>query len=233
MSQVQGAPARRRSGRVVPHRLSWPRRLLAFLVYALTEAMSFTLRFRMTCAPELLESRDGPFIFCVWHNRLPLSLLGYRRYARHRGQPPRLAAMVSASRDGAVVARILELFGAQPVRGSTSRRGPQALVELKSWAERGYDLALTPDGPRGPRYVVQMGAVALAQVTGRPVVPASYWLGWKIRMNTWDGFQIPLPFSRVEARLGPPLRVPRHCTEAEREALRQELERRLRGLTED
>ena len=68
-----------------------------------------------------------------------------------------------------------------PVRGSSSRRGPQALLELTSWAERGYDLAITPDGPRGPRYVVQEGAIGLAQVTGLPIIPASYHLRWKIQ----------------------------------------------------
>ena len=84
-----------------------------------------------------------------------------------------MAAMVSASKDGGFLASILECFGVQPVRGSSSRRGPQALLELTGWAERGYDLAITPDGPRGPRYVVQEGIIALAQVTGLPIVPAS------------------------------------------------------------
>ena len=65
----------------------------------------------------------------------------------------------SASRDGGFLAAILECFGVQPVRGSTSRRGAQALLELTGWAERGYDLAITPDGPRGPCYVVQEGAL--------------------------------------------------------------------------
>ena len=64
----------------------------------------------------------------------------------------------------------------QPVRGSTSRRGPQALLELTSWSERGYDLAITPDGPRGPCYVVQDGIMSLAQLTGLPILPVSYHL---------------------------------------------------------
>ena len=68
-----------------------------------------------------------------------------------------MAALVSASKDGAFLTAILEQLKVQPVRGSSSRRGAQALLELTTWAERGYDLAITPDGPRGPRYVVQEG----------------------------------------------------------------------------
>ncbi len=136
--------------------------------------------------------------------------------------------MVSASKDGAFLAAILERFGVLPVRGSSSRRGPQALLELTTWAERGYDLAITPDGPRGPRYVVQDGAMSLAQITGLPVVPVSYYLSWKIQLKSWDRFQIPLPFSRCEIIVGRILRVPREATDAEREELRQQLEAELR-----
>jgi len=172
-------------------------------------------------------------IYVVWHNRLALCLEIYRAYVAQRRQGPGLAAMVSASRDGGFLAGILELYGVQPVRGSTSRRGPQALLELTSWAERGYDLAITPDGPRGPRYVVQPGVIALAQLTGLPIVPASYALSRKLRLNSWDGFLVPLPFARWEIVVGPAIRVPREASEAEREALRQQLEATLRRITRD
>ena len=107
----------------------------------------------------LIDGRAGPAIYCVWHNRLALCLVPYFGYVKKRNQTPGMAALVSASKDGAFLAGILECFGVQPVRGSSSRRGPQALLELTSWAERGYDLAITPDGPRGPRYVVQEGVI--------------------------------------------------------------------------
>ena len=144
-----------------------------------------------------------------------------------------MAAIVSASKDGGVVARILELFRVQPVRGSSSRRGPQALLELTTWAQQGYDLAITPDGPRGPRYHVQPGVIALGQLTGRPVVPAAYNLSWKVCARSWDGFQIPIPFSRVVIKMGQPLIVPRDASDEEREALRQELEKRMLAVTLD
>ena len=132
-----------------------------------------------------------------------------------------------------MLAAILERFGVQPVRGSSSRRGPQALLELTTWAERGYDLAITPDGPRGPRYEVQEGVMSLAQVTGLPIVPVSYHLNWKIRAKSWDRFQIPLPFARCEVTVGRVLRVPREATDAEREELRQQLETEMRAITRD
>jgi lysophospholipid acyltransferase (LPLAT)-like uncharacterized protein len=121
----------------------------------------------------------------------------------------------------------------QPVRGSSSRRGPQALLELTTWAERGYDLAITPDGPRGPCYVVQEGVMSLAQVTGLPILPASYHLNWKLRLNSWDRFQIPLPFARCEVFIERPLRVPRQASDAQREDLRRQLEETLKGITKD
>jgi lysophospholipid acyltransferase (LPLAT)-like uncharacterized protein len=145
----------------------------------------------------------------------------------------RLAAIVSASRDGGMVARILEHFNVQPVRGSSSRRGPQALLELTSFAEQGYNLAITPDGPRGPCYVVQEGVVALAQLTGLPIVPASYKLSWKIRLKSWDRFQIPLPFARWQVHFAEPIFIPREASQQEREALRLKLENMMKNITKD
>ncbi len=160
-------------------------------------------------------------------------MTAYFGYIKKRNRTPGLAAMVSASRDGAFLAAILECFNVQPVRGSSSRRGRQALLELTTWAERGYDLAITPDGPRGPRYVVQDGVTSLAQLTGFPIVPVSYRLGWKIRAKSWDGFQVPLPFSRCEMIYEKPIRVPREASAAERESLRRQLEQVLKDISDD
>jgi lysophospholipid acyltransferase (LPLAT)-like uncharacterized protein len=222
------------TGVVVPHAPRWPQRLGAWLVFLLVRGVALTLRYRW-------DDRSGFFarppagqaIYAVWHNRLALCLQAYFGYARPRNRTAGLAALVSASRDGAFLTAILETFGVQPVRGSSSRRGGQALVELTGWAERGYDLAITPDGPRGPCYVVQEGAITLAQVTGLPLVPASYSLTWKIRLQSWDRFLVPLPFARCEVVVGPPIRVPREITDAEREGLRRQLEAGLRAITRD
>jgi len=197
-------------------------------------AVTATLRFRYDDPYGVFSGPpQGPLIYCVWHNRLALTMAAYYGFVRKRNPTPGMAAMVSASRDGGFLAGILECFRVEPVRGSSSRRGPQALLELTSWAERGYDLAITPDGPRGPCYVVQDGVMSLAQVTGLPILPVSFHVSRKIRARSWDRFQIPLPFARCELKVARPVRVPRDCSDAEREALRQELEQTLRSITHD
>jgi len=227
-------PARRprSSAPVVPQQARWRGRLAAAAIYGLIRIVDATLRYRLS-DPNNSISQPGskPRIFAIWHNRLALSLCLYRRFGVPPGSRQRLAAMVSASRDGGLLARILELFQVQPVRGSSSRRGHQALLEMVTWAEQGYDLAVTPDGPRGPRYVAQEGVIALAQVTGLPIVPASCQVAWKWQARSWDRFQIPLPFSTCRLCVGESVCVPRDAAPAEREQLRQLLESRLRDLS--
>ena len=141
--------------------------------------------------------------------------------------------MVSASKDGAFLAAILEALNIQPVRGSSSRRGAQALLELTSWVERGYDVAITPDGPRGPCYAAQPGVVSLAQLTGLPIIPVGFQAHRKIRLKSWDRFQIPLPFSRCDIILEKPISVPRDATDARREEIRKQLEQTLKEISRD
>jgi hypothetical protein len=224
---------RRSSGIVVPHTATWGQRLAAYAIYAGLRSLTGTLRCEWHDQSGVHDTASEPAIYCVWHNRLALSMKIYWGFVRPRKKSAGLAAMVSASKDGGLLARILEDFGVQPVRGSSSRRGPQALLELTSWAERGYDIAITPDGPRGPCYVVQDGVMSLAQVTARPIVPVSCELRPKLTLKSWDRFQIPLPFARCVVRFGKPIRVSRDASDEQRAALREELEKRLRDLTTD
>lgn len=224
----------RKSGVIVPHLPKWHQRSLAWLVFTLIRTVSATLRYQWNDRSDYIDvPTPGPAIYCVWHNRLALCMIAYYSYVKKRNHTPGMAAMVSASRDGGFLTGILECFKVQPVRGSSSRRGSQALLELTTWAERGYDLAITPDGPRGPCYVVQEGVMSLAQLTGLPIVPVSYSLNWKIRLKSWDRFQIPLPFSRCEIIYSKPIRIPREASPAEREELRQQLETELRAISRD
>ena len=218
----------------MPHKAKWHQRLAAALVYGFIRCLAATIRFELDDRTgQLREALTRKVIFSIWHNRLALSLMMYRRYVVRFAPERRMAAMVSASRDGGLLARVLEHFSVEPVRGSSSRRGPQALREMISWAERGYDLALTPDGPRGPCYQVQDGVVSTAQLTDLPIIPVSYHLNWKFRPKSWDRFQIPLPFARCRIRTGEIVRVPREATESERETLRQRLEETMKAITED
>jgi hypothetical protein len=219
---------------VVPHDPVWYQRLLAGLIWALVRTVSATVRFQWHDRSGFFDGpSQGPAIYCFWHNRLALSKALHDGYVRKRNQTAGMAAMVSASKDGGFLTAVLECFSIQPVRGSSSRRGPQALLELTTWAERGYDLAITPDGPRGPCYVVQEGAMSLAQLTGLPIIPVSYRLNYKVRMGSWDRFQIPLPFARCEVFFEKPIRVPRDASDSERESLRQQVEKTLREISAD
>jgi lysophospholipid acyltransferase (LPLAT)-like uncharacterized protein len=217
-----GITRRSSPGVVVPQRPNGWQRIIAGMVYILERCLTASLRCQWNDRSGLAEARTNqPVIFCLWHNRLAISMMVHRKH------PRKLAALVSASRDGAWLAAVLDSFDVEQVRGSTSRRGAQALLELTSRAQLGYNLAVTPDGPRGPRYVVQKGVIDLAQVTGLPIIPLTCNTRPKICLKSWDRFQIPLPFSRCELFLNPPILIPRSASGAEKEQLRTELQNSL------
>jgi hypothetical protein len=220
------------SGVVAPRPLPWHRRLAAFLAAILLRFCVRTWRVHWHQSGPYPET-IGPVIYCVWHNRLLAALASYNDFAQARWPDSGLAAMISASRDGALIASVVQWFAIQPIRGSTSRRGPQALLEATTWLERGHSVVITPDGPRGPAYQIQEGIILLAQLTGRPIIPISNFTRWKIRLRSWDRFQIPLPFARCHAFHGEPIWVPREASENEREQLRAKLEQSMRAITRD
>ena len=222
------------SGLVVPEAARWHGRLAAWIIAMLARLLASSLRWHWTDHSFFNDtSTEQRAIFAIWHNRLALSLILYHRHVARCGQRRRLAALVSASRDGGLLARVLELFDVVGIRGSSSRRGAPALRELVSAASDGCDLAVTPDGPRGPRYEPHPGVVSLAQITQLPIVPVSFRLGWKWTLRSWDRFQIPIPFSRCEVVFGEPIWVPRSTDEAGRELSRILLRERLVAITRD
>jgi lysophospholipid acyltransferase (LPLAT)-like uncharacterized protein len=234
VSTSPSRPKRKATGVIIPHTARWHQRFAAACIVAVLRIIAVTIRFRLDDRSEFLSGPSpGPAIYCFWHNRLALCVAVYRRFAEPRNPTSGMAALVSASKDGAFLSAILKAFRVQAVRGSSSRRGPQALLELTGWAEKGFDLAITPDGPRGPCYIIQDGVMSLAQLTGLPIIPTTFNLNWKVQVNSWDRFQIPLPFARCDVNVGKPVRVPRDCTDDQRELLRQELERTLREMSKD
>ena len=209
-------------------------RLIAFLVSGLIKTLAFTLRYDDSQArTRVKELGSQPIILAIWHNRLALSLSLYRRLLVRPYPSHRLAALVSASRDGAMLAEILKTFEVQPVRGSSSKRGAQALMELVHWAKDGWDLAITPDGPRGPCYQIQEGVIAAAQLSGHPILPVSYRLSSKLQTKSWDRFQIPLPFSKCTVMVGSPIFVPRKLDHEERQTIKEQVQQELDSLTID
>ena len=226
------APARKSSGVVVPQRLSWHRRILASAVATFFWLCIKTWR-RIWKDTANTSHTQAPVIYCIWHNHLILALASYDDHALAKWHEKGLAAMVSASGDGAFLAATLARFGVHTIRGSTSRRGPQALLEATRWLRKGYSVAITPDGPRGPSHQIQDGIIYLAQVSGRPIVPICNFTRWKIRLPSWDRFQIPLPFAKCELYHNDPIYVPRDATESDRQQLRSRLEESMRAITLD
>jgi lysophospholipid acyltransferase (LPLAT)-like uncharacterized protein len=226
------APARKSSGVVIPRRLSWQRRMMASAAALLFWLCIKTWR-RIWKDTADNSRTQAPVIYCIWHNHLVLAVASYDDHVLEKWHEKGLVTMVSASGDGAFLAAVLAKFDVGSIRGSTSRRGPQALLEATRWLRKGYSVAITPDGPRGPSNQVQDGIIYLAQVSGRPIVPISNFTRWKIRLPSWDRFQIPLPFARCELYDNDPIWVPRDATEADREKLRFKLEESMRAITLD
>jgi len=225
-------PKPRRSGVVIPHRPKWHGEIAACAIWVVGRSLLSTWRLHVEDRTGLTGTEVGPLIASIWHNRLALAIRGWDWWAkRHPGA--RLAALISASRDGALFARTFSYFGVKPVRGSSSRRGPQALLELVSALEDNFNVAITPDGPRGPKYKVQPGIISLAQVSGIPIVPVGVHIAKKKQLRSWDQFQVPLPFSRCDIVLGKPINVPRDASPHEHEKVRTALEATMLSLNPD
>jgi len=234
MIKADSQPKKAGERGVRPRPMKWHQKVAATVISWLLRLLALTVRFRWEIPDSVRHlARDQPLVICIWHNRLALAFPLYRQFARQAGRRPRLAGLVSASRDGSMLARVMESFDVQPVRGSSSRRGSQAMLELTTWAERGYDLAVTPDGPRGPRYKIQPGVLSVAQLTGLPILPSSVELKWKWSLPSWDRFQVPIPFGVCLVRFADPQWVTRDLSEEGRQEAMRDLERRMHSITVD
>lgn len=205
--------------------------LLSRLATALLRALFATLRIRFHDLSGLTrESPPFPLIFTFWHNRILAITSAFLRHypASRRG----VSVLTSPSRDGEILARVVRAFGMGSVRGSSSRRGSLALRECLAILENGADLAITPDGPRGPRYSLGPGLLLLCQQTGARIAPVHVRFGACVRLKTWDGFCIPLPFSRLEITLGPYESIPPTETEEAFEAERLRIESYLKNAAD-
>jgi lysophospholipid acyltransferase (LPLAT)-like uncharacterized protein len=186
-----------------------------------------------------IEDRSGigtpgthprPVIYALWHNRFFTVPPAWRRLC---GKTRRSVALTSASLDGTVVARAMAVFGLGAVRGSSSRRAVAALVGMKHALRDGFDVCITPDGPRGPRYVFHPGMVKLAAATGTVIIPIHVRFSAAWRLKTWDRFVIPKPFSRVHVIFDRPLTVTDTSDPAEFEAERLRVENVLVAGVDD
>jgi lysophospholipid acyltransferase (LPLAT)-like uncharacterized protein len=160
-----------------------------------------TWRFTVTHDQDVRRLRGAgqPIVFTLWHGQL-LPLL-----YKHRGE--RIAVLISEHADGEIIARIAEALGYRTVRGSTSRGAARALLALARVIEEGYDLAITPDGPRGPAKSFAPGAAIVAQRTGAPVIGAAASARLRWNLGSWDRFLIPRPFATVHVAYSDAARV--------------------------
>ena len=205
--------------------------MTGWVLRILVSVIGSTLRWRIDDAPGLMaKTPERSCIFAFWHNRIFLMPYLFRKYW-HSRRRDRVAVLVSASKDGEKLARVLSKFNLICVRGSSSRRGKEALREMTDLVNLGYDAGITPDGPRGPKYHCQDGVISLAQLTQAPIIPVSYDLSHKITVNSWDNFMVPLPFARATLRIGPPMTVPADVSDAQHEQKRLELENVLKSLS--
>jgi lysophospholipid acyltransferase (LPLAT)-like uncharacterized protein len=170
-----------------------------------------------------LWAARAPVIYAVWHGRILLLPYLYGRRGIH--------ALSSRSRDGEMVARWIRRFGLEPVRGSSTRGGGEALRVLTRALRDGREVVVVPDGPRGPREVLKPGVIALARLSGAPIVPAAVGASREWRLRSWDEFRIPRPFARCVVRFGEPIHVGRGADRAGEEAARKDVEAALHLLS--
>ena len=159
-------------------------------------------------------------IYTFWHNRVFL--------ATYFWQKRRIVVMTSQSFDGEYIARFIQRFGYGAARGSSTRGAVGAIIEMARLMRAGLPTAFTIDGPKGPRYLAKMGALLLAKKTGQPILPFTITAKhfWEAK-RSWDGFQVPLPFTRARVDIAPPIYVAADTDNAGLEAKRDELQQAL------
>jgi lysophospholipid acyltransferase (LPLAT)-like uncharacterized protein len=164
----------------------------------------------------------GKFVVAFWHGGM---LVPWYAYRKHNG-----AALVSASADGEVLARILHAWGVAVVRGSSSAGGSDAVKTMVDLAKEGRSVLITPDGPRGPAHKMKIGALVVAQRAELPLVLCAVKYHKKKILRSWDSFEIPMPFSRADVCYSEPITIPTGCTGEALETMMQAIEKQLQEL---
>jgi lysophospholipid acyltransferase (LPLAT)-like uncharacterized protein len=184
------------------HRLSFTDWLIVLIATPLTHLLGLTLRIKSEGRAELgpRAKQEHPPLWALWHETILMSVWYHRDQDVH--------VMISASRDGELITTIGKFFGYTAVRGSSSKGGQEATREMVDYLKAGKRCAITPDGPRGPRREMKLGAVNIARLTGCPIVSFGFAAERCWRLKSWDRFIIPKPFSRAVFVYGEPIVVP-------------------------
>ncbi len=170
-------------------------------LYLLITGISMTVRVRTTGNEhtDAIAAQGKVPIIAAWHDNIFLGVY----YLRNR----RVAGLASLSFDGEYIARLVQRLGFGVVRGSSSRGGAAALIEMARVMRDGFEMCLTVDGPRGPRHIAKFGAISLAKRSGNPIVPFAIRPDRFITLRSWDRMLIPIPFTSAEAVFGEPIYV--------------------------
>ena len=199
----------------------------AFAIRTVLRLLGSTVRWTKKGNGEIERAWEGgqPVLMAFWHGRSIMLPFVYRG----RGA----CIMNSTHRDGEIVSRVLEHFGISATRGSSTRGAVPGFLGLVRASRRGLDIALIPDGPRGPAGIAKGGAAELALATGAPLYPMAVSCSRAWRLKTWDRLMLPYPFSRMVLVVGEPLQadIASGSRGRERETMRAELERRLKLAT--
>lgn len=200
--------------------------LLAWLAASYIRVVWATSRWRWV-GRELIQDRVDrrlPMLCCFWHGRILMMPKAWI------GEGP-LHMLISGHRDGRLIARVIRHFDLSTVVGSSSRGALGAMRGLAQKLRDGAWAAITPDGPRGPRMRAQSGVVAIARLTGVPILPVAYSTTRAIELGSWDRMLLPLPFGRGVFVLGAPIEVPPDADPQALEALRRQVETSLVACT--
>ena len=200
-------------------------KIISFIGLAIVRVISSTYRIKMI-DPEIerrVFEKDQIPIYASWHQRF---FPGITLFARRKP----ISIMISRSRDGEIISRIVRLLGWYPVRGSSSKGGSQALRKIKKLVRKGYKVGHIVDGPTGPFGVVKPGLLLIAQFTGMPIIPIIISAEKKWIFNSWDRFIIPKPFSRVIIRFCDEICIPKKLSLSDFEEKRSQIENTLKKL---
>lgn len=197
------------------------------LAYGVFKLLSKTMRFEIIHGeiPESFWKQKVPVIGAFWHSRILMMPVIYKGN--------KLSFLVSPHRDGQILGRAFKKFGFRPILGSSDKGGGHALHQMIRAIHEGYDVAIVPDGPKGPCQRVQPGVIELARRTGAPILPVSFSASKRKIMKTWDRFLLPQPFSKGVFIWGKPIYVDREGDWEYLEERRLLLERRLNELTQE
>jgi lysophospholipid acyltransferase (LPLAT)-like uncharacterized protein len=207
----------------------WRARWLIAFGFRLLQLWARTLRYHIDDRAGIVgEPVNENYIGALWHNRLLIFPVVLRLFFSNRHG----AALISASRDGDLLADAIKRFGFDVVRGSSSRLGASAILQLTEVLSARRDVVITPDGPRGPVYELGPGIIFLAQKSGAAVLPMNMEYSNCWRIKSWDRFIVPRPFAKVHVIIGRPHRVRSASTAEEFEAERLRLQDAMMALVE-